>query len=152
MMEPWFTDLPFFYYFDFGAEEVWYSVRFEKDTRYYVIRLEQDLFEHWTINAINGRIKSKLGQSRILAFDSFEAAFDAFCEMAKIRYQHQYGIKSFFTKSIILKTLIPFILHKIPVVITFKKKKERITGVRKKPEKTRKMPSAIIHEQMHFSF
>lgn len=152
MIEPWFTTLPFFHFFNFGTEEVWYSARFEKDTRYYVMRLEQDLFEYWTINAINGRIKSKLGQSRILAFDSFEEAFAAFCEMVGTRHQHQYALKSFFTRSIFLLWITPFIQDKTPVENTLIKKKQRITKV-KIPEKApNKILSEIISEQMCFVF
>jgi hypothetical protein len=112
-MHPWFSALPFLHYLNFTHEEVYYSARFEKDTRYYVIRLEKDLFDYWIINAINGRIKSKLGQSRILAFPSFEEAFNGFCDMAKVRYQRHYHLKSFVTEAILLSQLMPFMPNKI---------------------------------------
>ncbi|MFO9588748.1 hypothetical protein SDB66_13185 [Legionella pneumophila serogroup 6] len=67
-MTPWFITLPWLHYLDFTYNEVYHEARFEKDKRYYVLRLEKDLLDDWTITAINGRIKSKLGQRRILDF------------------------------------------------------------------------------------
>ncbi len=70
-MTPWFITLPWLHYLDFTYNEVYHEARFEKDKRYYVLRLEKDLLDDWTITAINGRIKSKLGQRRILAFSTY---------------------------------------------------------------------------------
>ena len=64
----WVSALPYFCYLNFKQNELYHAARFEKETRYYVIRLENDLFGDWIITASNGRIKSKLGQTRIIAF------------------------------------------------------------------------------------
>ena len=67
-MPPWFTTLPWLLFLNAQYKEHYHAARFEKDTRYYVIRLEKDLLGDWVITVCNGRIKSRLGQSRILAF------------------------------------------------------------------------------------
>lgn len=67
-MIPWFAVLPWLHYFNFSLKEARYEMRFEKDKRYYVIRLEKDLLDYWTITAINGRVKTKLGQKEYLLF------------------------------------------------------------------------------------
>lgn len=94
-MTAWFTALPWVHYLDFKRKERYHAARFEKDTRYYVIRLSKDLLEDWVITLINGRIKSKLGQSRTLAFANFNEAFDSFCQQAKVRHQRGYHLKTF---------------------------------------------------------
>ena len=110
-MIPWFTAPSFFYLLCFESREVYHAVRFEKESRYYVIRLEKDLLEDWTITAINGRIKSKLGQSRTHAFLSYGEAMDEFCTLAKIRYQRGYWPKSFTSDSSLLVHLLLFLLQ-----------------------------------------
>jgi hypothetical protein len=56
--------LPWFRYLNFKQKELFHAARFEKETRYYVIRLENDLLGDWIITASNGRIKSKLGRTQ----------------------------------------------------------------------------------------
>ena len=102
-MQPWFMTLPYFHWVQ-GKEILYHEMRFEKDSRYYVIRLEKDLLGDWTIMAINGRIKSKLGQSRTFAYDDFEQAFDNFCLFVKVRHQRKYQLTSY-------KTRNPLFLH-----------------------------------------
>lgn len=68
----------------------WQSIRFEKDTRYYTIRLEQDLLEDWVVAITYGRINSRLGQSKILAFDEFEQAYAHFKKICTIRQKRHY--------------------------------------------------------------
>ncbi|MBX9702566.1 MAG: hypothetical protein K2X39_00285 [Silvanigrellaceae bacterium] len=77
-MDLWFTALPFFLFLDFRKKDIYYTAHIEKESQYYVLRLENDLLNDWTITAINRRVKSKLGQSRILAFNSYDAAFKSF--------------------------------------------------------------------------
>lgn len=93
----WFFTLPFFYWLDLTNLNHWYSLRFEKDSRYYVLRLQQDLLEDWTIIAINGRIKSKLGQSRILAYSSYDETYQALIEHVHIRQQRGYRLTTWST-------------------------------------------------------
>jgi hypothetical protein len=110
-MTTWFTALPWVHYLDFKRKEGYHAARFEKDTRYYVIRLSKDLLEDWVITLINGRIKSKLGQSRTLAFANFNEAFDSFCQQAKIRHQRGYQLKNFDCDNYLLLHLLPFLVH-----------------------------------------
>jgi hypothetical protein len=108
-MMPWFTALPFFYFLDFKKKEVYHVARFEKETRYYVLRLEKDLLNDWTITATNGRIRSKLGQSRTLAFPTFVDAFASFCDMAKLRYHRKYQLKIIACDTPLFLYLLPFL-------------------------------------------
>lgn len=110
-MIPWFTTPSFFHLLCFESREDYHAVRFEKESRYYVIFLEKDLLEDWTITAINGRIKSKLGQSRTHAFVSYGEAMEEFCTLAKIRYQRGYWPKSFTSDSALLVHLLLFLLQ-----------------------------------------
>ncbi len=111
-MTPWFTAYSFFHLLCFESREVYHAVRFEKESRYYVIRLEKDLLEDWTITAINGRIKSKLGQSRTHAFLSYGEAMEEFCALAKTRYKRDYWPKSFTSDSALLVHLFLFLLQR----------------------------------------
>lgn len=43
LMIPWFTSLPFIHLLDFENKEVNYAIRFEKESRYYVIRLQNNV-------------------------------------------------------------------------------------------------------------
>ncbi|MBA2711610.1 MAG: hypothetical protein H0U57_13605 [Tatlockia sp.] len=108
-MMPWFTDCFLFKFIDFKPKEVYHAARFEKGSRYYVIQLEKDLLGDWTIRAFNGRIKSKLGQCRTLAFPTFTDAFTCFCDIAKLRFQRAYYIKTIASENIIFLSLLPFI-------------------------------------------
>jgi predicted DNA-binding WGR domain protein len=109
-MIPWFMTHSFFYLFCFKFREAYQAARFEKESRYYVIRLEKDLLEDWTITIINGRIKSKLGQSRTHAFPSYSDAFDQFCNLAKTRYQRGYYLKTITSDSPLLLQLLLYLL------------------------------------------
>ena len=44
--------------------ELWHQSRWEKATRYYVLRLEQDLFGDWVLTRVWGRKGTALGQLR----------------------------------------------------------------------------------------
>lgn len=68
------------------------SVRFEKDTRYYNVRLEQDLLDDWVVAITYGRINSRLGQSKIIAFAEFEQALIHFEKICTIRQKRHYRI------------------------------------------------------------
>jgi hypothetical protein len=69
--------------------------RFEKGTRYYTIILDRDLFDDWVIIIANGRIGTKLGRIRTLAFPSFTAAFNQFCIATKIRIKRGYQLETY---------------------------------------------------------
>jgi predicted DNA-binding WGR domain protein len=76
------------------------SVRFEKDTRYYNVRLEQDLLDDWVINIAYGRINSRLGQNRLIAFEGFNLALTHFEKICKVRIKRNYQIVEIFNKKI----------------------------------------------------
>jgi predicted DNA-binding WGR domain protein len=156
-MTAWFATLPWFHYLDFKRKKQYHSARFEKDTRYYVIRLSKDLLEDWVITLINGRIESKLGQRRILAFANFNEAIDSFCHLAKVRHQRGYKLMTFDCDNIFLSHLLPFSVH----VGTNKEVPEAkiIQGVRgrkprshvRSPMKSNQTPQ-LNYQQMGFSF
>ncbi len=50
--------------------ECWQFIRFERETRYYELRLQQDLFG-WVVVKVWGRISSRLGQMRTMPCSSF---------------------------------------------------------------------------------
>lgn len=108
-MIPWFTAIPFLHLIDFSIQEVYQEARFEKESRYYVIRLSKDLLDDWVITLINGRIKSRLGQIRTIAVTDFHEGIDHFCFLAKIRYQRGCQLKTVACDSAILLHLLPFV-------------------------------------------
>ena len=67
-------------------------LRFEKETRFYTVCLEQDLFEDWVVMATNGSMRSKVGTSRTLPFDDYNSALAKCYELVKVRHQHKYQI------------------------------------------------------------
>lgn len=66
--------------------------QFERDTRYYTIILEQDLFKDWVITVINGRVNTKLGRIRKLAFQNCSDAILKFEEIMKTRIKRKYSL------------------------------------------------------------
>jgi len=110
-MHPWFTTLPFLNIINWEPAEYYHAARFEKESRYYVIRLSQDLLEDWVITLVNGRIKSKLGQSRALAFSSFHEGFEHFCTLAHIRHLRGYQLKTIHFNNHLLLHILPFLAN-----------------------------------------
>lgn len=108
-MQPWFITLPFLHLVDYAPRECYHSVRFEKESRYYVIRLSKDLLDDWVITLVNGRIKSKLGQTRTLAFNNFNEGFDHLCTLAKTRHRRGYQLKNIFVENHLLLNILPFL-------------------------------------------
>ena len=94
-MTPWFTISSFFLAWNFKPKETWHAIRFEKDTRYYAMRLEKDLLDDWIIIVIKGRSQTKLGQIRTLAFACYSDAFDHFCGMIQVRLKRHYHLRSY---------------------------------------------------------
>lgn len=152
---PWFTMLPWVYYLDFQKTEFYQAARFEKDTRYYIIRLSKDLWDDWVITLSNGRIKSKLGHSRTLAFLNFNQAFDAFCQQIKIRHQRGYYLKTFDSDNHLLFYLLPFSvgvenheeLQKLKLIQNIKRPRNSTPS--SAITKNNQTPS---HQQMEFPF
>jgi hypothetical protein len=88
-MPPWFITLPFLQWIQFSGC-TWQRARFEKDTRYFELCLQKDLLSDWTVVATNGRKKSKLGQSRTIAFSNYAQALEQFSFMAGVRNKRGY--------------------------------------------------------------
>ncbi|BCA97346.1 hypothetical protein TUM19329_37070 (plasmid) [Legionella antarctica] len=156
-MIPWLFTYPFFKWINLEPLEAYHAARFEKDTRYYALRLSKDLLEDWVITLINGRIKSKLGQSRTLAFANFSEAFDSFCQLAKVRDQRGYQLKIFDCDDPLLLHLLPFSVPmgnnkevtkaKMVRIIRENKAKNRSPS----PMKNHQTPQ-LNHQQLGFSF
>jgi hypothetical protein len=108
-MQPWFARSSFLHLINFEAVECYHAARFEKESRYYVIRLSQDLLEDWVITLINGRIKSRLGQSRTLAFADFNEGFNQFCALAKLRTLRGYTLKTIACDNGLMLNFLPFV-------------------------------------------
>ena len=68
--------------------------RFEKETRYYTVILDKDLFDDWVLTIANGRIGTKLGKIRKIAFPCFSDACTQFHNAAKIRTKRGYLLES----------------------------------------------------------
>ncbi|MCR9192761.1 MAG: WGR domain-containing protein [Gammaproteobacteria bacterium] len=77
-----------------NSHEKYLFVRFEKDTRYYTIILQQDLFEDWTLTLINGRIQTLLGRMRTLPYLNYDSALDAFQAHVKTRLKRGYCLET----------------------------------------------------------
>lgn len=75
--------------------EKYLFARFEKGTRYYNVILDKDLFDDWVITIANGRIGTKLGRVRKIAFTCFEDAFGQFENTTKTRIKRGYQLESY---------------------------------------------------------
>lgn len=75
-------------------DAAWQMIRFEKETRYYTLQLEEDLLGDWVVVTIHGRINSKLGQNKLMAFESFDDAFCHFKKLCHLRHLRKYHITS----------------------------------------------------------
>ena len=96
-MIPGFLAPSFFHSFDCDTHSAFHAVRFEKGTRYYTIILDKDLFDDWVVTIVNGRIDTKLGKIRKIAFSCFSDAFDQFITTTKTRTKRGYSLDSYKT-------------------------------------------------------
>ena len=144
------TTLPFFHLVDFTARETYHAARFEKDTRYYVMRLEKDLLDDWVVVVINGRLKSKLGQCRTLALTGYNDAFDKFSEMANTRYRRGYHCTAYQNDAPIFTHLLAIFTRSAPITIAPKQRglnpQKEITPL------TTRLPASNSHQQLTFGF
>ena len=148
--------LPWFHYLNFKQKELYHTARFEKETRYYVIRLEHDLLGDWIITASNGRIKSKLGQTRTIAFSNFTEAFDHFCIMAKERNQRGYHLITYQSDDVLHQHIL-FLCSKgksVPSLIQKNSTVARVKRTRSPINPATKTIQSQFQEiqQMSFSF
>jgi hypothetical protein len=156
-MQPWFTTLPCLNLINWEPGEHYHAARFEKDTRYYVIRLSQDLLEDWVITLVNGRIKSKLGQSRTLAFSSFHEGFEHFCAQAHIRHLRGYQLKTINFDNHLLLYLLPFLANTEEKKKLSATKTVRNTHQNKDSDETNvsiliNLKPELAHQQLGFAF
>jgi predicted DNA-binding WGR domain protein len=70
---------------DIAAEEP-LRLRWEKETRYYEVHLQQDLWGSWVLTRIWGRRGSPMGQVRRAPFASYAEAMK---QLAVVRSQRQ---------------------------------------------------------------
>lgn len=77
-----------------NVDQKYHVARFEKGTRYYTVILDKDLFDDWVITIANGRIGTKLGRVRTLAFPSCTDAFNQFFITTKTREKRGYQLES----------------------------------------------------------
>jgi DNA-binding cell septation regulator SpoVG len=148
-MCPWFSSLPFVHLVHWTSKESYHEARFEKESRYYVLRLSKDLLGDWIITLINGRIKSKLGQSRILAFADYTDAFDHFCILAKVRYQRMYQLKTVSCDNRLLVHLLAYIA--ISKGLSVAKAVKNTHRRQSQDRQNTRIPQAT-HQQMGFMF
>jgi len=66
--------------------------RWQKESRYYLIGLEQDLFNTWVVTRVWGRAGSPKGQIRHDAVGSKEAGLQLMSAIRKTRKQHGYNL------------------------------------------------------------
>jgi hypothetical protein len=100
--------------------ETYHCARFVKGTRYYQAEISQDLLDDWIIRITNGRINSRLGRSRTLAFQNFNEAFEQLCSIAKIRYQRGYRCTAYKSDSPLYIYLVLIIAIGTPIAACFK--------------------------------
>ena len=148
-MVPWFAALPFLHFINFSRSD-WQRARFEKEARYYELHLQQDLLHDWVIVATNGRKKSKLGQSRTIAFLNYPKAFEQFCTMTHTRQQRGYRLTTYDNKAAIFIHLLALLaINKLPVVIP--KRQKSITIKQRQPLKTNPVGHPA-HQQISLLF
>ena len=80
---------------NFDKNPVFQFARFEKETRYYTVILDKDLFDDWVITIANGRIGTKLGRIRTIAFPCVVDACDKFQAIIKTRNKRGYVLESY---------------------------------------------------------
>jgi hypothetical protein len=69
----------------------WLHSRWERDSRYYELRVQQDLFGHWLLTRVWGRKGSALGQIRHELCESYAAGIAKFNQAEVRREQHGYA-------------------------------------------------------------
>ena len=75
---------------DLMHESPWLHSRWERDSRYYELRVQQDLFGHWLLTRVWGRKGSALGQIRHELCESYAAGIVKFKQAEVRRERHGY--------------------------------------------------------------
>lgn len=122
-------------------------LRFEKETRFYTICLDQDLFGDWTVVATNGSMRSKIGTSRIFAFEDYNFALTKCRDLAKVRHQHKYNIVR------VLSSNIAFMLALLEILQYAPKQSVKKNTQNSKPKTIRKKQTVASNDaQLCFDF
>ncbi|MGQ3889068.1 hypothetical protein ACQUW5_08555 [Legionella sp. CNM-1927-20] len=86
----------------------WCQLRFEKAERYYNLCLEKDLLGDWTI-VISSGLRLRNSQKRLIAFSSYNNAFEQLCSFIQSYLQQRYKLVSMVTNNLLLLTLLAFL-------------------------------------------
>ncbi|WP_416209958.1 WGR domain-containing protein [Legionella sp. PATHC038] len=139
---------PFWFIHVTLKKEPYHYLRFEKESRYYELRLTQDLLEDWILITSNGRIKSKLGQSRTQAFNTFDDALTHFYAAVKLRFKRHYQIQSYLVENLIYTFLMLHLTSHSRVKSRDRIKTEKSTTNTSNKRKTRQKS----HNSLQISF
>ncbi|STX29245.1 Uncharacterised protein [Legionella beliardensis] len=101
-----FSNRTWLYYLTSQQGNNWYQLRFEKASSYITLCLETDLLGDWTIVICSGRRFSKNGQKRLIAFTSYDAAYEQLGYFIQNHLQQRYKLCSFATNHLLLISLI----------------------------------------------
>ena len=66
--------------------------RWERDTRYYELRLQQDLWGDWLLTRVWGSKGTALGQIRRELCPSYASGMCSYASSIKVREQHGYAL------------------------------------------------------------
>lgn len=66
--------------------------RWERDTRYYELRLQQDLWGDWLLTRVWGGKGTALGQIRRELCQSYASGASLYASSIKVREQHGYAL------------------------------------------------------------
>jgi hypothetical protein len=70
----------------------WITLRWTRGTRYYRVHLEQDLWCHWLLTQVNGRVATPLGRARAKPAPTIECALLELAAIARRRRQRGYEL------------------------------------------------------------
>ena len=70
----------------------WFTLRFERGTRYYRLHLEQDLWHTWCVTQVHGRSGTPLGRHRTLPADTIDRALLHLAAAVKRRTDRGYSL------------------------------------------------------------
>lgn len=72
----------------------WLALRFTRESRYYALHLEQDLWGEWILTRVNGRRGTRLGRAMMHWPGSFETGLAALSEASRRRRKRGYTLSS----------------------------------------------------------
>lgn len=68
------------------------EIRWETTSRYYVVRLYQDLFGDWIVESVWGGLHNKLGNRQQQVLASYQDALALLLQINRQRHARHYGI------------------------------------------------------------